>query len=105
MENKNNKPNPFIGTWETNVNTSDHLPPKMIFTDDELTCYDKNGDIFSTVGVMPHPLPDVTVTWAGTYDYTDTKLSIHHAPPSVINLEYEFKNNILYLASCPYNKK
>ena len=95
------KANPFIGAWETSVDTSSMLSKKMIFTANEVTCYDEEGNIKS----QPAPgFPEKTMTWKGPYTYTDTKLTIHHAPPSAINLEYEFKNSILYLVKCPYNK-
>jgi hypothetical protein len=101
----NEQINPFVGTWETNVNTSGQLPKKIGFTDQEVICYDEGEHIFSTVGIMPYPMTNTTISWQGAYDYVDTKLTIYHAPPSAINLAYELKNNILYLVGCPYYKK
>jgi hypothetical protein len=76
----------------------------MIFTADYVTCYDKNNDVFSSIAPASPPMPGLTITWKGAYTYNDTQLIIHHAPPSVLNVPYEFKNDKLDLGSHPYNK-
>jgi hypothetical protein len=98
MNNETSNPNPFIGTWETESSDPD-CPSKMIFTADEITCYDKNNDIF--VSVMTGD-----AIWKGTYIYKPTytnepyksgKLEIYYAPHSSFEMPCRFEDSVLIL--------
>jgi hypothetical protein len=95
---ENQETNLFIGTWETDENvTGMPIPKKMVFTADKVTCYDNDNNIFVYI------MTGITFTWNGTYTYNDTQLIMSFE--SNITVSYEFKNSILYLQGCPYNKK
>jgi len=101
-----NNPNPFIGTWETESNDPD-CPSKMIFTSDEVTCYDKNNIIFTSVMTGD-------AIWKGAYAYKPTytdepyrsgKLEIFYASHSSFEIPCRFENNVLILQiNIRYNK-
>jgi hypothetical protein len=98
MENEKGNPNPFVGTWEADHADPD-FPVKMIFTENEVTGYDKNGGVFSSdfTGDMP---------WAGSYIYKPTyandpyksggNLEIHCTSNSFFEIWCILKTNSLY---------
>lgn len=98
--------NPFIGTWETESNDPD-CPSKMVFTADEVTCYDKDNNVFSC-----HMTGDAV--WKGTYTYKPIYtndpyktgyLQIHYTPYSFFETPCRFEGNVLILhIDIRYNK-
>jgi len=94
--------NPFVGTWVTSADTSSQLPKKIVFTDDEISGYDEDNNIFSFIGMMPPPIPNVTIEWQGTYTYDDTQIIMQFL--AKVTFPYTFENGKLLLSGCPYIK-